>query len=110
MLKIVEKIFGSAQKKEVEKLQKTAAEVNALEEEISKLQKENRELKENLGTLKQDHKKIRQALEFIMPAIMGKMENPEFKSNLFEGMKEDLMMEYNGEKSVSDESEFSLTF
>lgn len=71
-------------------------------DQLSKIQEENSELRENLGVLKQEYKKIRQALEFIMPAIMGKMDDPEFKSNLLEGRKEQLVMEYNSEKPVSE--------
>jgi integrase len=58
----------------------------------TKLQKENRELKEKMEGLEQEYKKVRKALEFIMPAIMENMEDEDFKRRIFENRKHEIVM------------------
>ena len=65
MLKILEGLFGNAQKKELEKLQKKVDEVNNLEEEISKLSDE--ELKEKTNEFKKRLKKKEVTLDKLLP-------------------------------------------
>ncbi len=60
-------------------------------DQTTKLQKENNCLKEKMDQLEQEYKKVRKALEFIMPVIMEKMEDGEFKKQIFETRKEELL-------------------
>jgi integrase len=63
-------------------------------DQTTKLQKENRDLNEKMDRLEQEYKKIRKALEFIMPVIIEKMDEKDFKDRLFEKRKEQLMLNH----------------
>jgi integrase len=79
-------------------------------EQTTKLQKENRDLNEKMEKLEQEYKKIRRALEFIMPVIMEKVDDKDFKRKIFEKRKEQLVLSQEAEKPVSDGSEIQLDF
>ncbi len=65
MLKILENIFGNAQKKEIAKLQETVKKINDLEEEISKLSDD--ELKGKTEEFKEKLKKKEATLDNLLP-------------------------------------------
>lgn len=60
-------------------------------DQTTKVQKENRELREKMEMIEQEYKKVRKALEFIMPVIMEKMDDKEFKRKILEKRKEQLV-------------------
>ena len=64
-------------------------------DQTTRMQKENRELREKMEGLEEEYKKVRRALEFIMPVMMEKMDDREFEKRVFEKRKEQLTMEKN---------------
>lgn len=60
-------------------------------DQTTKIEKENRYLKDKIEGLEEEYKKVRKALEFIMPVIMEKMEDEEFKKQICEKRKERLI-------------------
>lgn len=70
-------------------------------DQASRLEKENRVLKEKMENIEQEYQKVRKALEFIMPVVMEKMEDEDFKKKMFERRKERLMLnQERGDLSV----------
>lgn len=61
-------------------------------DQTTKLQKENRNLSEKMEMLEQEYKKVRTALEFIMPVLMGEIDDKDFKRRIFEKRKEQMML------------------
>jgi integrase len=61
-------------------------------DQTTKLQKENRDLNEKMDRLEQEYKKVRRALEFIMPVFMEKIDEKDFKNKLIEKRKEQLIV------------------
>lgn len=68
-------------------------------DQTTRLQKENRELREKMEGIEQEYKKVRRALEFIMPVIMENMGEKEFKRKIFEKRKEELTLNCEGNRS-----------
>jgi integrase len=60
-------------------------------EKTNKAEKENRHLKEKIEQLEQMQEKLKKALEFIMPFMMEKMEDEDFKNQLIQKRKEQLI-------------------
>jgi len=79
-------------------------------DQTTKLKRENIELREKMEGLEQEYKKVRKALEFIMPVIIENMDNKDFKRKIFEERKEKLILNHEMQKPSLKESEFSLRF
>ena len=58
--------------------------------------------------LEQEYKKVRRALEFMMPVIMEKVDDKDFKRRVFEKRKEQLMSDHEERELFLNESEFKL--
>lgn len=58
-------------------------------DQTTKLQKENMQLKDNMERIEQEYKKVRKALEFLMP-IIENMEPEEIKARIMEKRKEQI--------------------
>jgi len=71
-------------------------------DQTTKLQKENRILNEKIETIENEYKKVRKALEFIMPVVMEKLDEPEFKEKLYQKRKKQLIIEQREQDSVSE--------
>jgi len=56
----------------------------------SKLERENQDMREKMEDMEREYKKVRKALEFIMPVVMEKMEEVEFRKKLMEKRKDRL--------------------
>lgn len=74
----------------------------------TKLQRKNRQLNEKIDNFEHEYKKVRKALEFIMPVIMGKIEDNDFKKIILENRKEQILTTETVPKRVQTESEFRL--
>ena len=73
------------------------------QDQTTKIEKENRQLKENMERIEEEYKKVRKALEFIMPVILDKMEDEGFKKSIFEKRKEQLTQKgLNGIKEFGE--------
>ena len=77
-------------------------------DQTTKLQKENRQLKENMERIEEEYKKVRKALEFIMPIIMGKIDDKDFQKRIFKNRMETLTLNREEDRPVPKESEWTL--
>ncbi len=70
-------------------------------DQLSKLEMENRQLRKNIVSLQDGYEKVKKALEFIMPVVMDKMDEPEFKRMLFEKRAEASRFNHEEKKLIS---------
>ena len=68
-------------------------------DQTTKLQKENRDIREKMERLEQEYKKVRRALEFIMPVAVEKVDDKDFNRRMFEKRKEQLMLDQEERES-----------
>ncbi len=67
-------------------------------DQTTKLQMENRALQEKMDRLEQEYKKVRKALEFIMPVVM---DNSDFQEKILEKRKQHLALGHEEENQYS---------
>jgi hypothetical protein len=77
-------------------------------DQTTKIQRENGQLKEKIDNLEYEYKKVRKALEFIMPVIMEKVGDNDFKKIIFKKRKEQILNRQPIQKQVQTEPEFKL--
>ena len=65
-------------------------------DQTTKIQKENLDLREKMDTLEQEYKKVRRALEFIIPVIIEKVDDKDFKRKIFDKRKKEVMLNCQG--------------
>ncbi len=61
-----------------------------------------------MDNLEHEYKKIRKALEFIMPMISEKIDDNDFRNIILEKRKEQILARPEIQKQIQNESEFRL--
>lgn len=68
-------------------------------DQTTMVQRENRALMEKMERLEGEYKKVRKALEFIMPVVIENMDDKDFQRKILEKRKEQLMLNHEDDKS-----------
>lgn len=79
-------------------------------DQTTMVQRENRALTEKMERLEGEYKKVRKALEFIMPVVIENMDDKDFQRKIREKRKEQLALNHEEQKPFQKESEFILSY
>lgn len=77
-------------------------------DQTTKLQRENGQLREKMENIEHEYKKVRKALEFIMPVIMEKIDDNDFRKTILEKRKEQMLKGKPFLKEIQSEPESRL--